>query len=165
MILVLMGVSGSGKSTVGRLLSERLKWPFLDGDDLHPQANIEKMSRGIPLGDADRWPWLERVREVMRRHEQQHENLIVACSALKQEYRTYLSENLQVKWVYLTASLEILRERLEARHGHFMKADMLKSQWETLEEPRDAIRVSVEKDTAEIVEEIIKLSGVPARVG
>ncbi|MBA3912300.1 MAG: gluconokinase [Acidobacteriales bacterium] len=156
MIMVLMGVSGSGKTTIGHLLAQRLAWPFVDGDDLHPQANIDKMTQGVPLTDEDRWPWLERIRSVMREQAREQQNLIVACSALKQEYREYLSDGVAITWVYLEASPEVLRERMEHRAGHFMKAGMLESQLETLEVPQDALQVDVEKDPAEVVEQIVR---------
>jgi gluconokinase len=153
MICVLMGVSGSGKSTIGRLLSERLGWPFYDGDDFHPAGNIEKMRAGIPLTDADRLPWLTLLRNAI------HEidgNAIFACSALKQSYREFLGEGVpDLVWVYLKGDRALLRRRMETRIGHFMKPEMSRSQWSTLEEPTDALIVEIDRRPAEIVAEIV----------
>ena len=134
-ILIVMGVAGSGKSTVGRLLAERLGWPFLDGDDLHPAENVEKMRRGVPLTDADRLPWLERLREVVSRSER----AVLACSALKESYRTILSGgDPRVRFVYLRADPALLASRLETRTGHFFARTLLESQLAALEEPAPA---------------------------
>ncbi len=134
-ILIVMGVAGSGKSTVGRLLAKRLGWPFFDGDDYHPVANVEKMRRGIPLTDADRLPWLERLRELASRSE----SAVLACSALKESYRRILAGgDPRVRFIYLRADPALLASRLEGRTGHFFKRALLDSQLATLEEPTPA---------------------------
>jgi gluconokinase len=141
-ILLLMGVTASGKSTVGRLLAERLGWAFHDGDDYHPAANVEKMSRGIPLTDDDRLPWLDALNAVMRGHEQEGTSAIVASSALKAAYRQRLGQGVvHLVTVFLKGEPEILQARLDARRDHFMPATMLPSQLAALEEPADAIVV------------------------
>jgi gluconokinase len=142
MIVLLMGVTASGKSTVGKLLADRLGWAFHDGDDYHPAANVEKMSRGIPLTDEDRIPWLDALNAVMRRHEAEGTSAIVASSALKAAYRERLSRDVAgLVVVFLKGEPEILQARLDARKDHFMPRTMLPSQLEALEEPSDAIVV------------------------
>ena len=144
MIVVLMGVSGSGKTTVGRLLSERLGWPLQDADDFHPPANIEKMRAGIPLTDDDRWPWLDRLNGLLRIKDSNRENALLACSALKQKYRDRLAAGCRdLRWVHLKGSFELIESRLKARKGHYMKAGLLESQFATLEEPVDAITAEI----------------------
>ena len=144
MIVVLMGVSGSGKTTVGELLSERLGWPLLDADDFHPPGNIEKMRSGIPLTDEDRWPWLDRLNGLLREKDSSSESALLACSALKQKYRDRLAAGLKdPRWVYLKGSFELIETRLKARKGHYMKAGLLKSQFATLEEPLDAVTAEI----------------------
>jgi gluconokinase len=153
MICILMGVSGSGKSTIGGLLSERIGWPFFDGDDFHPVENIEKMRAGIPLTDADRLPWLTRLRDAIR---EVNGNAIFACSGLKQSYRAFLGEGISdLVWVYLRGDFALLQRRMEARQGHFMGAEMLRSQLETLEEPTDALIIGIDRDPGEIVGAIV----------
>ena len=154
MIYILMGVAGSGKTTVGKLLSKRLGYPFYDGDDFHPQENIEKMSRGIALEDSDRLPWLLRLKELIERENK----IIIACSALKISYREILQvENKGVIWIYLKGEYSEILGRIETRQGHFMKREMLGSQFETLEEPKDAITISISDDREVIVERILEL--------
>ncbi len=144
MIVVLMGVSGSGKSTVGKLLSERLGWPLLDADDFHPPANIEKMRSGIALTDEDRWPWLDRLNGLLRDKVANGESALLACSALKQKYRDRLAASCSdLRWVYLKGSFELIESRLKARKGHYMKAGLLESQFAALEEPVDAITLEI----------------------
>jgi gluconokinase len=142
-IIVLMGVAGAGKTTVGQLLAADLGWAFLDADSLHPMANIEKMTRGIPLTDADREPWLAAVHARIVESFQKHQDLVVACSALKQRYRETLARGVDAIWVYLKGSEEMIRARLQGRQHHFMKAKMLASQFADLEEPSDAIVVDI----------------------
>ena len=155
MILILMGVSGSGKTTIGKLLAEELHWPFYDGDDFHPQANINKMSRGIALTDQDREVWLAILRQLVERLLQDHQSAIIACSALKQTYRTQLQENnTDVQFVYLKGDYALIQQRLRERSGHFMKADLLTSQFETLEEPDDVLTVDVALTPQAIVKQI-----------
>ena len=152
-ILVVMGVAGSGKSTVGRLLAERLDWPFYDGDDLHPAENVEKMRNGIPLTDADRLPWLERLRELISRSER----AVVACSALKESYRrTLAGGDPRVRFVYLRADPALLASRLEKRTGHFFARTLLDSQLAALEEPEDALVVDASQPADAAVEAILQ---------
>ncbi len=141
-----MGVSGSGKSTVGQRLAEALNWRFIEGDDLHPRNNVTKMSQGIPLTDRDREPWLTQLRDRIVELQQQDQSAIVTCSALKQSYREYLRPQPQeaIQFVYLKSSVSLLRSRLAARQNHFMKAEMLTSQLAALEEPDDAITISID---------------------
>jgi len=135
-----MGVTGSGKSTVGRLLADQLGWSFHDADDYHPPANIEKMRHGIPLVDDDRWPWLDRLNEVLRKHDR----AVLGCSALKQAYRARLAAGVEdVRWVHLTGSFELIGARLSARKGHYMPPTLLASQFQTLEPPGDAFNLDV----------------------
>ena len=144
MILVLMGVSGAGKTTIGQLLSARLGWPLFDADDFHPPANIEKMRSGTPLTDDDRWPWLDRLNILLREKDSNGESALLACSALRQRYRDRLQAGLKnVRWVYLKGSFELIEARLKARKGHYMKAGLLESQFATLEEPVDAITAEI----------------------
>src|SRR6267378_1059306 len=140
-VVLLMGVSGAGKTTVGKLLASQLGWEFADADDYHPAANVEKMRRGIPLTDADRAPWLEGLRSVIVEWIVAGKNGVLACSALKKEYRNRLVVGPEVRVVYLKGDQELLRERLLLRRGHYMKEAMLESQIATLEEPGDAIVV------------------------
>lgn len=150
-----MGVAGSGKTTVGRRLAETLGWPYVEGDDLHPPANREKMAAGIPLTDADRLPWLRELRARIEHALTAGENAVVACSALKSSYREVLAGGLEeVRFVHLTGSPELIRERLAERPGHFMKAGMLDSQLAALEPPADAVEVDVARSPDEIVAEI-----------
>jgi gluconokinase len=148
-IIILLGVSGSGKTTVGQALSTLLGWPFLDADDYHPKANLAKMSRGEPLTDADRAPWLETLRTEIAVRLARDEEAILACSALKKAYRQKLQvDPAQVRFVYLKVSPELLQKRLERRPEHFMKPSMLRSQLEALEEPlpSEALTVEVKLD-------------------
>jgi gluconokinase len=153
-VVLLMGVSGAGKTTVGRLLASQLGWQFADGDDYHPAANVEKMRNGIPLTDADRAPWLETLRAVIAGWTAEGKNAVLACSALKREYREFLLVGPEVKVVYLRGAPELLRQRLHARIGHFMTEQMLASQLAALEEPENAVVVEIDRPVAEIVAEI-----------
>lgn len=155
MIVLVMGVAGSGKTTVGRRLAEALSWSYIEGDDLHPPANREKMAAGIPLTDADRLPWLLKLRARIEHALTTGENAVVACSALKASYREVLAGGLEeVRFVHLAGSPELIRERLAERPGHFMKAGMLDSQLAALEPPADAVEVDVARTPDEIVAEI-----------
>lgn len=140
MLIIVMGVSGSGKSTVGRSLADQLHWPFFDADDFHPPTNKDKMAAGIPLTDEDRFPWLQLIVDRLS----EESNSILACSALKFNYRNILEKAAEkVKWVYLHGDYETIKQRMEKRNGHFMKTDLLRSQFETLEAPLDAIKIDV----------------------
>lgn len=155
MIIILMGVAGSGKTTIGQLLASQLDCAFLEGDSLHPAANIEKMTNDIPLTDADRAPWLAALHTRIVESFQRRERLVVACSALKQQYRDTIERGITVTWVYLKAREELLRTRLELRRHHFMKPEMLASQFADLEEPAGAIVVDVAAAPAAIVRQIL----------
>jgi gluconokinase len=168
MITIVMGVSGSGKSTIGEGLATRLGQPFIDGDSLHPAANREKMAHGVPLDDADRQPWLEAIVAAMDRHRASGESLVLACSALKRRYRDFLrGGHDDVRFVYLQASRDLLAERLGHRSGHFFDPRLLDSQLATLEEPSpdEALRVGVDLAPAETIEYIIRAACVAAQVG
>ncbi|HUK25734.1 MAG TPA: gluconokinase [Terriglobales bacterium] len=154
MIVIVMGVTGSGKSTVGSRLARELGWEFLDGDSLHPAANVEKMHRGISLTDADRLPWLRAVRTAIEERMAQGKSLVVACSALKQSYRDELKLSPEVSFVYLKGGFELIAERLRARHGHFATAAILEGQFRDLQEPEDAIAEDIGKPPLQIVEDI-----------
>src|SRR5262245_21103628 len=154
-IVVVMGVAGSGKTTIGHQLADAIPCRFLEGDTLHSPENVEKMGRGIPLTDADRGPWLSTIHARMVEAWSRGESLVVGCSALKQSYRAILAEGLPVTWVYLKGSRELIQERMLHRVGHFMKAGMLASQFEALEEPAAAIVADVSEPPDVIVERIL----------
>jgi carbohydrate kinase (thermoresistant glucokinase family) len=159
--IILMGVSGCGKTSVGEGLSEILNWSFYDGDDFHPQANIDKMSQGIPLNDDDRQPWLERLHDLIVERLDQDQSLIVACSALKAKYRQILKGDLDaVKFVHLAGSFELIYERIQQRDGHYMKAEMLRSQFTDLEPPQHVLTVSIETEVNSIADEIVTRLGL-----
>jgi gluconokinase len=160
MIVVLMGPMGVGKTTVGRLLAERLGWEFADGDDFHPAANVEKMHRGIPLDDDDRAPWLAALREAMRGWSAQGRSVVLACSALKQIYREQLYRGPEVRFVFLKGSFALIRERLHSRTGHFAAEGLLASQFAILEMPEDAIVIDVDPPPAEVVAAICRALGL-----
>jgi gluconokinase len=156
MIIVVMGVSGSGKTTIGTMLADTMQCSFLEGDSLHSEENIEKMRHGIPLTDSDRAPWLTAIRTQILKFFKRGENLVVVCSALKQQYREFLAEGILINWVYLKGSAELIRSRLKHRPSHFMKADMLPSQFDSLEEPSDAIVVDISPPPSVIVAQILE---------
>lgn len=158
MILILMGVSGSGKTTIGTMLSKKLGWDFYDGDDFHPLANISKMSRGIPLTDEDRATWLDVLASLIQSALAQQKSIILACSALKQAYRERLAlDAKQELFVYLKGSYEQILERMQLRPGHYMKPSMLASQFATLEEPADALILDIALSPDEILNRIINV--------
>ena len=160
-VLVVMGVSGSGKTTVAALLAGRLNWEFADGDDFHPPANVEKMHSGVPLTDDDRWPWLGAIAAWIDATRSAGGHGVVACSALKRRYRdVLLGGRPDVRLVYLQGDRDLIGRRQAARHNHFMPTNLMKSQFETLEEPgpdEDPIVVSVEARPLEIVARILAL--------
>ncbi len=162
MVVVLMGVSGSGKSTVGRALAADLGWAFLEGDDFHPTANVEKMRGGTPLTDADRRPWLEALQDRLEEACGRGEDLVVACSALKDGYRDHLERHDPrcVRFVYLSGSEELIRRRLEQRTGHFMPPTLLRSQFEALEQPEGEIVVDAAPAPENIAAEIRRRLGL-----
>lgn len=156
MIVIVMGVTGAGKTTIGRALATAIGWEFHDGDDLHSEANKLKMRSGIALDDADRAPWLAAIRRLIEAMLSQGRDSVVACSALKQSYRDEIVVDPKaVKIVYLKGSKEMIAERLRNRGAHFMDPDLLQSQFDTLEEPRDAIVVDIAAAPEAIVNEIV----------
>jgi gluconokinase len=154
MTIVLMGVTGAGKTTIGRLLAQQLRWKFLDADEFHPTANVEKMRQGIPLTDADRDPWLDALCQVIANAIASRENLVLACSALKRQYRDRLLLAPQVKFIYLKGSRELVTSRLHDRHGHFATASLLAGQFADLEEPGDALTLDISGSPQQIVSAI-----------
>ncbi|MGB8918514.1 MAG: gluconokinase, GntK/IdnK-type [Candidatus Sulfotelmatobacter sp.] len=158
MILVLMGVSGVGKTVIGALLSARTGWKFEDADDYHSEESRRKMAAGIPLTDADRSPWLLSLHERVLRYFQKGESVILACSALKQEYREVLASGFAksgMQFVYLHAPASLIKERIQSRHHPYMSPDLLNSQLATLEVPSDAWPISVAGSPEESVEKIL----------
>ncbi|MES9971536.1 MAG: gluconokinase, GntK/IdnK-type [Candidatus Thiodiazotropha sp.] len=163
MIIILMGVSGSGKTTIGQRLADRLGWGFIEGDDYHPAENREKMSTGIPLDDNDRQPWLDALEKVVTQTIESGDNAILASSALKDRYREQLRvDPEQVRLVYLCGSYELILERLKQRIGHFMKPEMLRSQFDDLERPSDTLVIDIHQPPEKIVENIIDRLKLPA---
>ena len=161
MIVVVMGVSGSGKSTTGTALARTLGWPFVEGDDLHPPENVAKMAAGTPLTDDDRWPWLDRIVDELRALSQTSPDIVIACSALKQSYRERLMCAGDVRFVYLHGDRETIAARLAMRHHRYMPATLLDSQLATLEMPADAIVVDIRDDVDTQVRKIIAALKLP----
>ncbi|HLI13096.1 MAG TPA: gluconokinase [Alphaproteobacteria bacterium] len=160
MILVVMGVSGSGKTSVGRKLAEALGAAFVEGDRYHPPSNVAKMSAGTPLTDEDRWPWLRALRDAMDALHVAGRDVVATCSALKQSYRNLLAEDRpHLRFVYLKGSEALIGERLKRRKGHFMPPELLHSQFVALEEPRDAITVDITPPVDDIVAAILARLG------
>jgi gluconokinase len=161
MIVILMGVSGSGKTTIAERLAQALGWPFYEGDQFHPPANIAKMQQGIPLTDEDRWPWLQALRTRIETCIQQGVSAVLACSALKQAYREYLViDEAEVKLVYLKGDYDLIHKRLAQRRGHFMPPELLASQFATLEEPEQGVAVDIGHSPETIVALIRQQLGV-----
>ena len=160
MIVIVMGTTASGKTTIGSLLAKRLGWEFVDADDFHPPANVEKMKHGIPLTDADREPWLNALHDKIAQWSAAGRNVVLACSALKQSYRDKLRASSDVKFVYLKGSYELFSQRVLTRKGHFAKQDLIASQFATLEEPTDAITVDAAPSPEQIVAEVRRQLGV-----
>ena len=167
MVVVIFGVSGAGKTTIGELLAQELHWKFYDADDFHPQVNIDKMERGEPLTDEDRQPWLQSLREAITRSLAANENAVLACSALKRKYRELLRVNADVKFVFLHGSRARIADQLKQRRGHFIDPALLDSQFADLEEPEsseDMLTIELRGEPDELVEQIRqKLS--PSRTG
>jgi gluconokinase len=158
MILIAMGVSGAGKTRIGELLAERLQCSFTDGDAFHSAANKEKMHKGIPLTDEDRWPWLKTIRAAIEEKQRANEDAVFTCSSLKRVYRDILREgDKDVCFVYLKGTRAVLEERLQTRTGHFFDPSLLQSQLDTLEEPGDdeAITVSIDLTPEQIVDSVL----------
>jgi gluconokinase len=161
MIVVLMGVTGSGKTTLGQLLADQLGWTFVEGDTFHPEANVQKMRRGEPLTDADRAPWLRALRARIDELAAAGHSAVVACSALKQAYRDELADGRpEVVFVHLTAPAAVIRDRLDHRRGHYMPPALLASQLATLEEPVGVLAVDVTTPPAQSVAAIRRAIGV-----
>jgi gluconokinase len=154
--VILMGVSGSGKSSIGLALSARLGWSFYDGDDFHTPQSVEKMSNGIPLSDEDRFPWLDTLNRLIVEKTKARENLILACSALKRSYRQRLRRGItHLNFIYLDGEYDLIWSRMQARGDHYMKPAMLQSQFKALEMPRYAVRINIDQPVEAIIESII----------
>jgi len=161
MVIILMGVAGSGKTTIGLALAAQLGWSFRDADDFHPPANVEKMSRGIPLTDRERAPWLAAIRAHIEEKLARGESAVLTCSALKEKYRAaILTDPARVKLVHLAGDFALILERMTTRQGHFMKPEMLRSQFESLEPPKDALVVDIAPEPGAIVAQIRRLLSV-----
>ena len=165
MIVIVFGVSGAGKTTIGKLLAKRLDWRFLEADDFHQRVNVEKMRKGLPLTDEDRWPWLKLVRQQIERSLAAKENAVLACSALKRKYRERLRVSNDVKFVLLRGDYALIEKQLHNRRGHFMNPDLLRSQFADLEEAEldeDVLTIELGRTPEELVEEIkarLRLAG------
>jgi gluconokinase len=155
MIIILMGVAGCGKTTLGKQLALALHCPFYDADDFHSPESRLKMSRGEALTDQDRQPWLEELNRQMKKWEIQSPRTVLACSALKQKYRDLLSQNSEVTWVYLRGDKAMIQERLEKRQGHYATAQLLDSQFASLEEPQNAIVLDISVSPERLIEALI----------
>ena len=154
-IIYIMGVSGCGKTTIGKLLSQKIAIPFFDGDDFHSAANVEKMKAGEPLNDEDRSDWLQKINEFAF-EQQQLNGAIIACSALKEKYRIVLNNGIaKPVWIFLQGSYQIIFQRLQNRHGHYMPATLLQSQFSNLEIPANTVSINIENEPETIVELII----------
>ena len=157
MIVIVFGVSGAGKTTVAKLLARELGWRFIEADDFHPAANVEKMGSGQPLTDEDRWPWLERLRQQIKRLLAAGENAVLACSALKRAYRHRLRVSNEVQFVFLRGDYALVEKQLRSRRGHFMSAVLLQSQFDDLEEPQadeNVVTIELRGTPDEIVDTI-----------
>jgi gluconokinase len=156
-VIIIFGVSGAGKTTVGELLARELGWHFYEADDFHSPANIEKMRRRVPLTDDDRWPWLENLRELIKQCVAVNENAVLACSALKRVYRKHLRVSAEVKLVFLRGDYALVAEQLRHRRGHFMNPGLLRSQFVDLEEPQpeeEVLTIALGRPPHALVEEI-----------
>jgi len=155
MIIIIMGVSGSGKTTIGKLLADSLGWEFSDADAFHSLENVEKMRCGIPLTEADRIPWLQDLQIAIKNWLQENKSMVLACSALKESYRQFLAvDNERIRLVYLKGSYELIQKRLQERHNHYMSENLLDSQFNTLEEPLDTLYIDVIETPQVIVQNI-----------
>ena len=161
MIVIVMGVTGSGKTTVGMLLAKRLGWDFLDADEFHSAANKAKMHQGIPLTDADRMPWLEAMHAKLLQLDSEKSNAVLGCSALKRSYRDVLMAGVQAKLVYLKGSYDFIANRLRSRKGHFADEHILAGQFADLEEPKNAVVVNIAPSADKIVDEILPYLNLP----
>ena len=165
MTFIVMGVAGCGKSTVGKLLADTLGWKYIEGDEYHPEENVKKMSSGIPLNDDDRYGWLVSLRTEIEKAKVKGESIVLGCSALKEKYRAILRKNDDdITFVFLKGSFEIIQQRLEKRAHHFMKAGMLQSQFDALEEPADALVCEVTMTPEEIVHHVLNKMHISTKV-
>ncbi len=155
MIFIVMGVSGSGKTTVAKAVSNKFGWKYYEGDEYHPAENVEKMKNWIPLNDEDRLPWLLSLRKVIEEAISKRENIVISCSALKEAYRKILKVSEEVKFIYLKGSYDLIRKRMEERIPHFFKPEMLKSQFDVLKEPQQAIEIDISKSSESIIGDLI----------
>ncbi len=158
MLIVVTGVSGTGKTTIGSGIANSLNLPFFDADNFHPKENIEKMSKGIPLNDVDRLPWLQSLAELLADHEK-NGGAVLACSALKESYRELLKGNNNVQWVHLKGDKELIWRRMLARKNHYMKADMLESQFATWEEPLYGLKLNILHTPEEMLSQALEYLG------
>lgn len=155
-IVMVMGVSGSGKTTVAQKLAEQLGWQFFEGDDFHPETNVQKMAQRHPLTDADRQPWLVSLKVLIDELMATGVSAVITCSALKKAYRDFLKDGRpEIVVVYLQGSFELIRERLVHRQGHYMPVDLLRSQFEDLEEPTDGMTVDITQQPESLVQQIV----------
>ncbi len=150
-----MGVSGCGKTTIAGLLSKKINIPFFDADDFHPEQNVEKMTNGVALDDADRKPWLKTL-NINLKEWQKKKGAILACSALKEKYRASLTVGVNIQWVFLEGNLKLIKKRLEHRKGHFMNTHLLQSQFECLEAPKYGTKIGIDKSPEYIVDELLR---------
>jgi gluconokinase len=160
MILIVMGVVGAGKTTVGRLLAEECGWEFADADHFHPPSNVDKIRHGIALNDEDREPWLARLRAAISQWIGDNQNVVLACSALKRGYRRELEVGPEVRFVYLKGTADLIAQRLQTRHGHFAGQQILASQFADLEEPEQAVTIQIASTPQQIVAEIREKLGL-----
>lgn len=161
MIIIIMGVSGSGKTTIGKLLADSLGWEFSDADAFHSLENVEKMRCGIPLTEADRIPWLQDLQIAIKNWLQENKSMVLACSALKESYRQFLAvDSDRIRLVYLKGSYELIQKRLQERHNHYMSENLLDSQFNTLEEPLDTLYIDVIETPQVIVQNIRTALGI-----
>lgn len=157
--IIVMGVAGAGKTTVGKLMAQRLKAVFLEGDDYHLSMSVDKVKRGIALKDADRMPWLKSLNQLLLKQIKQEKRVILACSALKHSYRQVLSANVLLSFVYLKIDKSTAIKRLKARKGHFFNSDLIDSQFEALQEPQDALTINSNNLIDQVLEEICQKVG------
>jgi gluconokinase len=156
-VVMVAGIAGVGKTTVGRFLAADLGWNFCEGDDFHPPGNLKKMMAGVPLTDEDRWPWLEGLKTLVHTAVREEKSLVVACSLLKESYRRYLIDDLDpVRVVFLTADEHLVKERLGSRSPHYFPKELLQSQLEAWEEPKEGLTVDASQGLEEIIAEIKK---------